>query len=224
MTEADFRELVDSFGKVLSLKVMTSDQGRSKGFGFVSYETPEEAQQVSRQMTLNILSAFNFHSWTNSYFAGVLLRAGRCVNDQLWGWFCLPGLNISRGMGGTYLFGLDWVWFFGLAILKRVVLYNVTQLCLRQGQNLSLTGYRITSREKLTGHMRHQSPLDHFPSNLGKMEDISPWSRRDLESHEHHGEILVRSLQSRQDLSKNVAWERFQRVAKKDGILSHIVS
>ena len=62
MTEADFRELVDSFGKVLSLKVMTSDQGRSKGFGFVSYETPEEAQQVSRQMTLNILFAFNFYS------------------------------------------------------------------------------------------------------------------------------------------------------------------
>ena len=62
MTEADFRELVHPFGKVLSLKVVTSDQGRSKGFGFVSYETPEEAQQVSRQMTLNILFAFNFYS------------------------------------------------------------------------------------------------------------------------------------------------------------------
>ena len=57
MTEADFRELVDSFGKVLSLKVVTSDQGRSKGFGFVSFETPEEAQQVRRQLIFN-LSAF----------------------------------------------------------------------------------------------------------------------------------------------------------------------
>ena len=57
MTEADFRELVDSFGKVLSLKVVTSDQGRSKGFGFVSFETPEEAQQVSRRLMFNILSA-----------------------------------------------------------------------------------------------------------------------------------------------------------------------
>ena len=61
MTEADFRELVDSFGKVLSLKVVTSDQGRSKGFGFVSFETPEEAQQVGRQLKFNILSAFNFY-------------------------------------------------------------------------------------------------------------------------------------------------------------------
>ena len=48
MTETDFKELVDSFGKVLSLKVVTSDQGRSKGFGFVSFETPEEAQLVGR--------------------------------------------------------------------------------------------------------------------------------------------------------------------------------
>jgi len=62
MTEADFRELVDSFGKVLSLKVVTSDQGRSKGFGFVSFETPEEAQQVGRQTEFNILAAFNFRS------------------------------------------------------------------------------------------------------------------------------------------------------------------
>ena len=60
MTEAAFRELVDPFGEVLSLKVVTSDQGRSKGFGFVSFETPEEAQQVSGQMKLNILSALNF--------------------------------------------------------------------------------------------------------------------------------------------------------------------
>ena len=49
MNEADFKELVDSFGKVLSLKVVTSDQGRSKGFGFVSFETPEEAQKVGGQ-------------------------------------------------------------------------------------------------------------------------------------------------------------------------------
>ena len=32
------------------------------------------------------------------------------------------------------------------------------------------------------------------------MENISPRSRRDLESYKHHGEILARSHQSRQDL------------------------
>ena len=73
MTEADFKELVDSFGKVLSLKVVTSDQGRSKGFGFVSFETPEEAQKVSRQLLFTILSAFN---WRNSNFARVSFWAG----------------------------------------------------------------------------------------------------------------------------------------------------
>ena len=61
MTEADLRELVHPFGKVLSLKVAMSVQGHSMGFGFVSFETPEEAQQVSGQMTFNILFAFNFY-------------------------------------------------------------------------------------------------------------------------------------------------------------------
>ena len=81
MTEADFRELVDSFGKVLSLKVVTSDQGRSRGFGFVSFETPEEAQQVSRRLMSNILSAIllGFHH-------------GLCTAQigQLWRRFLLP--------------------------------------------------------------------------------------------------------------------------------------
>ena len=36
--------------------------------------------------------------------------------------------------------------------------------------------------------------------NLGEMEDISPRSRRDLESHKHHSEISARSRQSRRDL------------------------
>ena len=76
MTEADFRELVDSFGKVLSLKVVTSDQGRSKGFGFVSFETPEEAQQVSRLLMLNILSAIllGFHHGLCTVQIGQLWR------------------------------------------------------------------------------------------------------------------------------------------------------
>ena len=64
MTEADFRELVDPFGKVLSLKLVMSDQGRSKGFGFVSFETPEEAQQVSRQMTNSYFGRGFIESWT----------------------------------------------------------------------------------------------------------------------------------------------------------------
>ena len=46
MDEDRFKELTVNFGKVLSLKVVFGESGRSRGFGFVSYETPEEAQKV----------------------------------------------------------------------------------------------------------------------------------------------------------------------------------
>ncbi|XP_068705552.1 polyadenylate-binding protein 4-like isoform X2 [Montipora foliosa] len=46
MDDERFKELADKFGKVLSPKVVVDDTGRSKGFGFVSYESPEEAQQA----------------------------------------------------------------------------------------------------------------------------------------------------------------------------------
>jgi len=46
MDETRLKELTDKFGKVLSLKVVVGDSGRSRGFGFVSFETPEEAQKV----------------------------------------------------------------------------------------------------------------------------------------------------------------------------------
>ena len=49
MDEDRFKELAVKFGKVLSLKVVVGESGRSKGFGFVSYETPEEAQRVGDQ-------------------------------------------------------------------------------------------------------------------------------------------------------------------------------
>ena len=46
MDEERLKELAEKFGHVLSLKVVIGECGRSKGFGFVSYETPEQAQQV----------------------------------------------------------------------------------------------------------------------------------------------------------------------------------
>ena len=52
MDEERFKELAVNFGKVLSLKVVLGDSGRSRGFGFVSYETPEEAQRVGNQCCL----------------------------------------------------------------------------------------------------------------------------------------------------------------------------
>ncbi|XP_074606582.1 polyadenylate-binding protein 1-like isoform X2 [Acropora palmata] len=46
MDEERLRQLAEKFGKVLSLKVMTNESGCPKGFGFVYYETPEQAQKA----------------------------------------------------------------------------------------------------------------------------------------------------------------------------------
>ena len=38
------KELFDPYGKITSYKVMTDDEGKSRGFGFVAYETTEAAE------------------------------------------------------------------------------------------------------------------------------------------------------------------------------------
>lgn len=40
------RQNFESYGKITSAKVMRDDNGRSKGFGFVCFEKPEEAAKV----------------------------------------------------------------------------------------------------------------------------------------------------------------------------------
>ena len=35
-----------AFGRITSLKVMFDEEGKSRGFGFVAYETPEGAARV----------------------------------------------------------------------------------------------------------------------------------------------------------------------------------
>ena len=54
------------------------------------------------------------------------------------------------------------------------------------------------SRHDICWFLKHRGEVS---TNLGEMEDISPRSRRDLESNKHHGEISARSLQSRRDLA-----------------------
>ncbi|KZT62448.1 hypothetical protein CALCODRAFT_505513 [Calocera cornea HHB12733] len=43
-------EAFKHFGRIVSARVMRNDQGTSKGFGFVSYQTPEEAAQALHVM------------------------------------------------------------------------------------------------------------------------------------------------------------------------------
>ncbi|KZT70150.1 polyadenylate binding protein [Daedalea quercina L-15889] len=46
VSDDEFRELFDQFGNVTSAVVQKDDEGRSRGFGFVNYETHEEAQKA----------------------------------------------------------------------------------------------------------------------------------------------------------------------------------
>lgn len=52
VSEEQLRDLFQTFGNILSLKIMVDDDqgGKSKGFGFVSYETPEGAELAVTQL------------------------------------------------------------------------------------------------------------------------------------------------------------------------------
>lgn len=43
----NIKYFIDILGPALSVKVMTDESGKSKGFGFVSFERHEDAQKVS---------------------------------------------------------------------------------------------------------------------------------------------------------------------------------
>eukprot|EP00096_Caligus_rogercresseyi_P007640 TRINITY_DN255_c0_g1_i1.p1 TRINITY_DN255_c0_g1~~TRINITY_DN255_c0_g1_i1.p1 ORF type:complete len:658 (+),score=257.55 TRINITY_DN255_c0_g1_i1:205-2178(+) len=59
VNEEGLRELFTKFGKISSLTIMKGDDSKSKGFGFVSYETPEAAESAC-----DGLNGTEFHSKT----------------------------------------------------------------------------------------------------------------------------------------------------------------
>uniref|UniRef100_A0A672JDX1 Polyadenylate-binding protein n=1 Tax=Salarias fasciatus TaxID=181472 RepID=A0A672JDX1_SALFA len=50
MDDDKLKELFDKYGKTLSVKVMTDPTGKSRGFGFVSYEKHEDANKAVEEM------------------------------------------------------------------------------------------------------------------------------------------------------------------------------
>merc|ERR1712001_433173 len=48
--EAKLNEMFQKYGKISSVKVVKSDDGKSKGFGFVSLESPEEAMNACDEL------------------------------------------------------------------------------------------------------------------------------------------------------------------------------
>ncbi|XP_034561063.1 polyadenylate-binding protein 1A-like isoform X2 [Notolabrus celidotus] len=50
MDDEKLRELFSKYGSSMSIRVMTDDSGKSRGFGFVSFERHEDAQQAVDEM------------------------------------------------------------------------------------------------------------------------------------------------------------------------------
>uniref|UniRef100_A0A672ME98 Polyadenylate-binding protein n=1 Tax=Sinocyclocheilus grahami TaxID=75366 RepID=A0A672ME98_SINGR len=50
MDDEKLREVFNKFGPALSIRVMTDDSGKSRGFGFVSFERHEDAQRAVDEM------------------------------------------------------------------------------------------------------------------------------------------------------------------------------
>uniref|UniRef100_A0A673G6Q0 Polyadenylate-binding protein n=1 Tax=Sinocyclocheilus rhinocerous TaxID=307959 RepID=A0A673G6Q0_9TELE len=50
MDDEKLREIFSKFGPALSIRVMTDDSGKSRGFGFVSFERHEDAQRAVDEM------------------------------------------------------------------------------------------------------------------------------------------------------------------------------
>lgn len=46
LTEEKMRDMFEAYGKIISAKVMTDQEGKSRGFGFVSFEDHEAAQRA----------------------------------------------------------------------------------------------------------------------------------------------------------------------------------
>ncbi|MCA2019256.1 hypothetical protein LDJ79_24400, partial [Vibrio tritonius] len=50
MEDEQLKEMFEKYGKTLSVKVMTDSSGKSRGFGFVSFEKHEDANKAVEEI------------------------------------------------------------------------------------------------------------------------------------------------------------------------------
>ncbi|KAJ8911057.1 hypothetical protein NQ315_015111 [Exocentrus adspersus] len=50
LSEEQLRSMFEKFGKITSYKIMSKDDGKSKGFGFVAFESPEAAENAEKKL------------------------------------------------------------------------------------------------------------------------------------------------------------------------------
>lgn len=61
-TEADLHKLFSAFGNVKATKIISDRGGCSKGYGFVTFETEEEAKKLQTEVSQHFKSCFPVHS------------------------------------------------------------------------------------------------------------------------------------------------------------------
>jgi len=50
LNDETLREMFEKFGKITSHKVMSKDDGKSRGFGFVAFENAEAAEKAVKAL------------------------------------------------------------------------------------------------------------------------------------------------------------------------------
>lgn len=50
LTEEELRNMFEKYGRITSYKIMSKDDGKSKGFGFVAFEDPEAAERAVQEL------------------------------------------------------------------------------------------------------------------------------------------------------------------------------
>ncbi|KAG6793267.1 hypothetical protein POTOM_002465 [Populus tomentosa] len=85
------KEAFSGYGEVIEARViMDRETGRSRGFGFVSYDSSESASEAQSAMDGQVRNRMFLRSWVEEMFACPLLRKGADHHDLT--------MTITRGI------------------------------------------------------------------------------------------------------------------------------
>lgn len=71
-TESELSRVFSAFGNVKSTKIIVDRAGVSKGYGFVTFETEQEAQRLQNDVSLTLLVSTVYHRRNLPVLLGVV--------------------------------------------------------------------------------------------------------------------------------------------------------